>query len=58
MSGAMPPKGKKGKGDSNDDDLGLSAEGAPPIRGPDDAIQRLKERTLLDRVSTRYVFLR
>ena len=50
----MPPKGKK-KAAENEDNLGLPAEGSQPIRGPEDAIQRLKERTLLDRVSALYV---
>jgi hypothetical protein len=51
---SMPPKGKK-KGSDEADDLGLPAEGAAPIRGPDDAIQRLKEKSLLDRVAALYV---
>jgi hypothetical protein len=51
---AMPPKGKK-KGGDDADDMGLPAEGAPPIRGPEDAIQRLKEKSLLDRVAALYV---
>jgi hypothetical protein len=55
LSQGMPPK--KAKGKDEDADLGLPAEGAPAIRGPEDAIQRLKERTLLDRVSTLYVAL-
>jgi hypothetical protein len=50
----MPPKGKK-KGGDDADDMGLPAEGAPPIRGPEDAIQRLKEKSLLDRVAALYV---
>jgi hypothetical protein len=35
--------------------MGLSSEGAPPLRGPEDAIQRLKERSLMDRVAVLYV---
>lgn len=42
---------KKGKVEEPDD-LGLPADGTLPIRGPEDALRALKEKSLMDRVST------
>ncbi len=47
----MPKKGAKGE-DTEEDGLGLSADGNLPIRGPEDALRQLKERALMDRVSS------
>jgi hypothetical protein len=51
----MAPKKKGGKA-AEPDDLGLPAEGEPPLSGPQDAIRRLREKTLMDRVTALYGF--
>jgi hypothetical protein len=48
----MPPKKKGGKKGEEEDNLGLPADGTLPIRGPEDALRQLKERSLMDKVSS------